>query len=575
MNASWRSQRPATALLAAIIGLVALTVSFGRGAAGATPAAAPLVASCPASLTPGQSDFHGLTLTLCNFSGQTLKNANFDGARLTAVNFTKADLTGATFKNAVFVASGQFAHPVDFSFATLRHTRFDNAIFSGGTFFTYASIGCASFDGTDVTQRKAIFGPALALDATTESADSCRTTFNKATMSCEFVAQWNALDLTSAGLGACRPLLETVGTGNGHDFSNGRYAGVSFQGFRLARSRWNGADLTRANFQQATLDGATGLAGTSVTPTRLSGAQFNNASVQNVDLSYALLYGADFTLANLTNSSFAHSFLNSTAGYPFAAKFDNAHLRNVDMTGAQLAGASFTYASLYGTFGFGAPTKCTYKANSPLSASTCASVAGATLTLADFSNAYLAGLDLSGATIDGTNFSGAILIGATFDGATFSAISGRAAKFPNALLQGAIFSPDAALANVSMEGAYFDFGSPDNPDQGNTVALLLGPNYTGFAGSTAGSSTCVEALYGTFGSISPTVTLVCPNGSQEVCGATAAASPPNAKWRAKTPLAAATPTPGWYANAATYAPKTSSVVDNNACPDGSPVNIDW
>lgn len=574
MKFSWPTRRPAPGtLLAVMVVALLLMESVGKGAAFATSAATSLVASCPASLTPGRADFHGLTLTLCNFNGQTLTNANFDGARLTAVNFTRTDLTGATFRNAVFVASGQFAHPIDFSFATLRRTRFDNAIFNGGTFFTYATMGCAHFDGTDITQRKAIFGPALALDATTETTEGCRTTFNKATMSCEFLAQWNALDLTGAGVGACQPLLETIGGESGHDFSHGQYAGVSFQGFQLARSKWNGAELTRVNFQQATLDGATGLAGSSAQQTRLAGAQFNKASVQNVDLSNALLYGADFTLANLSNSSFAHSYLNIADGYPIAAKFDNAHLRNVNMTGAQLAGVSFTYASLYGTFGFGAPTKCSYQPNTPPSASTCASVAGATLTLADFSNAYLAGLDLSGATIDGTNFSASILIGATFDGATFTTTSGRPAKFPNALLQGAIFGFDAALTNVSMVGAYFDFGSPDNASMGNSVALLLGPKYTRFAGSTAVAPTCVAPLYGSFGSISPTVQLVCPDGSNGVCGATSK-SPFNPKWQAATPLATATPTPGWYLNAATFTPATPSVANYN-CADGTPVNINW
>ena len=72
----------------------------------------------------------------------------------------------------------------------------------------------------------------------------------------------------------------------------------------------------------------------------------NGASLKNVDLSYAQLYGANFTYANLENVNLQGAFLtsNTTAVPPIdaPANLTGAHLKNVNLAVAQLAGAVFT-----------------------------------------------------------------------------------------------------------------------------------------------------------------------------------------------------------------------------------------
>ena len=97
------------------------------------------------------------------------------------------------------------------------------------------------------------------------------------------------------------------------------------------------------------------------------------------------------------------------------------------------------------------------------------------MTGANFSSAYLFGVDFTGATttINGTQFGSAILTGASFAGAQFQVKGGAAPDFTKALLQGAIFDSTANLVNTSFLNAFVDFGAATNPNQGNILYLLL------------------------------------------------------------------------------------------------------
>lgn len=520
--------------------------------------------ACPPSLVANGHDYHGLTLALCSFSGQDLTNANFTDATLTGVVFIKTNLTGADFSGTTFADSGNASLQTDFTIANLTNAKFVGAKFNGTTYLTYAKLICADFSQTDINNGNAVFGDTpLAIDTT----QSCRTKFQQTTMNCEFVAQWNRLDLSSAKIAACTDQLETV-QGNGHDFSGGLFAGVAFDNLDLTASTWTGAVLEHTSFQGATLDNATGLSGTTATPSRLSAAKFNKASVQNVDLSNAQLYGAQFTNANLTNSSLAGSFLSAnTAATPpieTAAVFDGAHLKNVNLADAKLQGASFQFASFYGSFGGATPTfPC--KTN-------CATASGADLTGANFSNAYLFGVDFTGGTttINGTQFGSAILTGASFAGAQFQVKGGAAPDFTKALLQGAIFDSNADLVNTSLLNAFVDFGAATNPNQGNILYLLLSADYTGFKGWSGQSTPCVQAAYGVFSAVPPTVAMTCPDGNSTVCGVGKSAPNANANWKGGIAMAGNQPVPGWYLADATYdkAPSDQRVIcKNNATVD--------
>ncbi len=538
-----------------------------------------LTPSCPASLVQGGHDYHGLALTMCNFSGLDLTNANFNGAKLKAVVFIRANLTGADFSGATILDSGDLVFATDFSFANLTNAKFVSTKFSGPTYLTYATLGCTDFSQTNINNGNAIFGDApLVLGA----GSSCRTKFQGSTMNCEFVAQWDRLDLTGAVINACVNQLQTVAGRLPYDFSNGIYSGVVFDNLDLSGTRWSSAVLEGASFQGATLDNATGLSGTPSVPSRLSAAKFNNASVQNVDLSNAQLYGARFDNANLSNSSLAGSFLtaNTAANPPIetAASFDGAHLRNVTLANAKLAGASFQYASLYGTFGGATPSFPCRAANNQCSATGftcgCATVSGADLTATDFSNAYLYGVDFTGATttINGTKFGSAIVVGASFENASFQVNGGAAPDFTKAMLQGAIFSSTANLGGSSLLNAFVDFGAATNPSTGNALFLLLTADYTQFKGWQGGATPCVQALYGAFTALPGNVSLTCPNGESKVCGAGTPAPNANPNWAGGIRIGTNTPVAGGYLADATY--DKAQAAAPGTC-NNQPVDPNW
>lgn len=522
--------------------------------AGAPVSSQAPVPSCPASQVAGAHDYHGLTLSRCSFNGLDLSNANFQGATLTSVVFIKTNLTEANFTGAVFAASGNAALPTDFSFANLTGAKFVGARFNGPTYLTYSNLSCTDFSSTNLATGLAIFGDQPLVLAT---SGNCRTSFQHTTMNCEFVPQWDQLDLTGANISACANALQTASGTAGHDFSGGMYAGVVFDGLDLTGSKWTGAVLEHASFQGATLDNATGLSGTASNPSRLSATKFNNASVRNVDLSNAQLYGAQFTNADVSNSSFAGSFFSAnTAAVPpieTAASFDGAHLKNVNLASAKLQGASFQFASFYGSFGGGTPTlPCATSCARPGFTCACATASGANLTGTNFSNAFLYGVDFSGATttVDGTLFGSAILTGATFAGVKFQQTSQAAPDFTKALLQGTTFDNTANLVNVSLAKAFVDFGAASNTSGGNFLYLQLSSDYTGFRGWSGAPTPCVQAAYANFTVAPANVVMTCPHGNSTVCGAgKLPASIVN--WRSGTKMAD-NEVPGWYAFDATY-----------------------
>ena len=221
------SAKVGAALLLLVLALMSGGRVGGQASVPSTPASGPTPA-CPPSLVANGHDYHGLTLALCSFSGQDLTNANFAGATLTGVVFIKTNLTGGDFSGATFADSGNATLPTDFTFANLSNAKFVGAKFNGPTYLTYATLSCADFSGpvsgtTDLSNGNAIFGDSP-LDIDTKQ---CRPKFRGTTMNCEFVAQWNQLDMSNAKIAACTDQLQTV-QGKGHDFSRGIYSNVVF-----------------------------------------------------------------------------------------------------------------------------------------------------------------------------------------------------------------------------------------------------------------------------------------------------------------------------------------------------------
>lgn len=543
------------------------------GAAAWRPAAA-ADSQCPADWPAPRADYRNQTLQNCNFNGADLSEANFSGATLIDVVFIRAKLTGADFSGATFKAGPNPSLATDFSFADLSAAKFVGAVFKGPTYLTYATLACTDFSNTMLNGGRAIFGDAPLLVGA--ASDACRTRFRGSTMNCEFVSQWDQLDLGGADIGACVAQLQSPGRAAPFNFSGGVFTDVVFDNVDLSGTRWAGAKLEGASFQGAKLDGATGLNGTAAQPSPLSRVKFNNASLRNVDLSYALLYGATFDGADLSGSNLSGSFLtaNAQASPPIvtAASFRGAHLKDVSLADARLSGASFQYASFYSSFGGGTPSfPCAPQASS---GRRCATAAGAVLTDTNFGNAYLYGVDFSGAAtvVNGTNFGSAVLVAANFSGASFQINGGAAPDFTQALLQGAQFDGSAALRGSSLQNAFLDFGVTGNSFTGNILTLRLPGSYTGFSGWTGARTPCVQTVYTAYSALPTTIPMICPNGNSEVCGATPSAPNANPNWRGKLALAQNTPVAGYYFLPATYDPAQRG--PQQTC-DGQKIDPNW
>jgi uncharacterized protein YjbI with pentapeptide repeats len=540
----------------------------------AAPASAQM--SCPRNPQELQAagSLQSRVLTNCNFSGWDLRGADFAGATLINAVFIKAKLVGAKFDGATIQSGvGDLALHTNFSFANLTQASFIAAKFRGPapnvkgmTYFSHADITCADFSRTDISTN-AVFGPLpltirAGQDCDPKTANDPNPKFQMTTMNCEFLADWNAFDLTGATVSACQDQFK------GHDFSGAMLAGVVFDGMDLTGSKWQGAALTvagpttsgvpiAASFQAAILDSATGFVGANLT-----GVVFRRASAKKLDFSGATLNGAVFDNANLQGVKMVGADLGpcpTSKSNCTAATLVGAYLKNADLTGSKLESTDFTNASMHSSVPVGTGTCDVTKG-------TCASARNATLTNTVFTSAYLAGADFSGVVGRGAKFDGAVLTGANFANTSFSIEPNAVAStFANTLLQGTGFN-NATLGKVSMSGAFVDFASG-----GNNLSLLLNEKHTDFPGwTTPKQKVCTRVTYGDTSQLPTSVqAVVCPDGvthgapdcattGTKPCGCGAMTASANSFWNNNADIAQNDPQ-GSYGLDPTYGSKAAPI----------------
>ena len=359
-----------------------------------------------------------------NYSGQDLQNRNFSNQNLAGANFTNAKLQGAVFSGATLTAADFTGAELGLPSGGGRSTSFSraeltNACFYGasvaGTDFQFANLSCTVFDNTDLSL--AIFGPLI---KAAPPSGPCRTSFQSATVNCEFIPQWKDLEFTRANVQACYERLKGV------DFTDAHMNGVVFSGLDLSRTKWvrahlqgafflnaklndavmSAADLRRAQLSQVDATGAT-----LDSQTQLSGAHLSGAILKGVNLTSAILQGAD--------------------GLP-AADLSLAFMPDAVLTDAKLTGVNMSHANFYGAL---------------------AKADNATMQQMDFSNANLGSLNLTqgrlrGAKLDAADLVNAILISADLT-ATPDLIG---SSLVQANLQGADFTK-AQLGGANLSNA--------------------------------------------------------------------------------------------------------------------------
>jgi uncharacterized protein YjbI with pentapeptide repeats len=331
------------AIALVVASLLHLTICFSASADG----------GCPKPAGPPGANYSGQTLSAANFSHQDLTNADFSNAHLTSPNFIGANLTGANFSGATIDHTANLISP-DFSFANLTNACFQGVQFGDSTapvYFEYATLTCADFSAVQLVDEKnndlAIFGESLRIDKD-PSGDpnklTCRTAFRSDTMKCDFIDDWRWLDLDDANIDACLSQLR------GRDFSGGKFAGVNFTGGSLTQTdltntKWQSAELNGANFDYAILENADFTNAhlmniSDRTPARL-GANFDFADLNNAVFKQADLSNTSFTWATLTGPN-----VDLTGATLTGSKWEHATLSGVKLDGLKAWGADFTDANL-------------------------------------------------------------------------------------------------------------------------------------------------------------------------------------------------------------------------------------
>ena len=243
-------------------------------------------------------------------------------------------------------------------------------------------------------------------------------------------------------------------------------------------------------------------------------ARLNNASLQKSNLKGAYLQGANLNYANLKGANLCRALLNASPNTSRSTSLSGAYLSGANLAYTQMIGAQMDHISFHNPFA----NTCAPDENCNLN-QMCSSAYKATLTGADFTGAYIPGLDLSGANLQQTTFSNAFALGTNFTGASLSnTTSGVLSRFNQTVLLGALFD-NASVQGVTFFGAFVD--DPTNPPPASKNAVvLLSSLYTGASGSKhSGTQVCTEYALKANTSLPPTTdaTVICPDGSSGPC----------------------------------------------------------
>ena len=521
---------------------------------------APWLASVAFAQTVCPPTCAGQSLTTPNFSHADLTGVSFVGSTITGGVFIGAKLAGANFSNVTFTTDPTNpAQSNDFTLADLTNAKFIGVKFNAPTYLAYATLTCADFSNTNLTNGNAIFGDDPLIY---DSSQNCRIKFQSATMSCEFIDQWRYFDLTKAILSACMDKLA------GRTFDGALMGGVSLIGAVLDGTTFVGANVSLAVFDNASLQCAATASG----------------GTQCVDFSNALMQGATLNGANLSGASLYRAFLsnNINGNITQAGALKQAHLKNVNLAFAELSGVNFQYANFYGSTPANPGGCATSASNSAGFTLGCASAQSANMTDTTFSNAYLYGVDFRSASILNVDFGQATLAGANFSGATIGTNSnGSATSFNRAYLQGTNLDL-ATLSQADLTDAFIDFRSG-----GNLLSINLdGTNHNQFACSMgspcappSGQDVCVYVRMPVTTVPGGNTTITCPDSFAAGAAGCGVADPSGGNTRWKSRLAIGTPPdpgppPGWYTNTATFTLQApSATVCNNQGPTARV--LDW
>jgi uncharacterized protein YjbI with pentapeptide repeats len=444
----------------------------------------------------------------------SLRGAKFDNSDLRGASFAGVDLTGASFKGATLGASAK--GPAVFTHTTLDRTCFRDASLNDAQ-FEFATIHCADFSNTRMIDAQ--FGPRQQLDHATD----CRTRFIGATLDVHAITRdhWSFTDFTNAVFTNFAP-------------SNFSLAGLPLTGAMLAGTVLPGVDMTAANLTAADLSGAN-LVNAVLDDATLNGARLVNTNLTGARLRCARFRGLRGDASENPNPACQS---NPPSSMPLAA----ADMSNVQLGGSHLEFATLNNALLRGAILDRAIATHASFINASLVADhdySSASLLGAVLSQAKFSNAHIEQVRFAGTILDGADFSSTTLQGTSFanaiaPGAQFTKASMEGVDFTNAILQSASFvdsviqtgpnSGETIFTCANMGGS--DFTGADVKQARFTAAVMPGAEDCCAALDTpkCGIIDFTQVVYGP--TKYPALTadndkVYCPNGHHSPCDAAA------------------------------------------------------
>lgn len=374
----------------------------------------------------------GVNLTDVDLSGMNLTGVDLAGSVLSGTNLSNTTLAGTSLNGYLSRQGSSFVFGLnltnaDMSGADLRYYGFsaDNNITLDGANLTNANLLGATFQGA--TSTGVDFTGAELSYADLDRATWNSTILTGASLHWTDVTRWTLstddtklAGVESSHLVGAPTALPTnwsvnrkVLVGPGANASYTSLFGQDFEGRNLSGLRARYSDLTDSDFDLANLTGA--------------------------KLDFADLEGSTFASATLTDISAAGAnapgvTFGTPAAIPsFAAQYGGSirlasAMSGATMRGANLKGATFTDVNLSG-----------------------ADFSGANLKDAQFSATSLAGADLSGANLQGVSFSGTNLSGADLSGADLAGADLKGANLSGAHLGNANLS-GVDLTGVDLRG---------------------------------------------------------------------------------------------------------------------------
>ena len=225
-------------------------------------------------------------------------------------------------------------------------------------------------------------------------------------------------------------LLETTSSCAFCNLSQGNFNGKNLKGVDLSFALLIGADLRYANLSGANLDGVDltnqDLTGTILSFADLTGAKLDGVDLSNKDLTGTILNGVDLSKVDITYKNLSGAILRE------------ANLSNSDLTGTILSFADLTRANLDGVD----------LSNKDLT--------GVSLNEVDLSNKDLKGTILSFANLSDANLDGVDLSNKDLNGTIFNGVDFRGVNLTNINLSGVILK-EANLGNKDLTGTILSF----------------------------------------------------------------------------------------------------------------------